>query len=62
VALDFGRRAGSLEPGRQADVLLLNCSDYRDLALHIGVNHVHLTMKLGQVVYREGSAGVWPKP
>jgi len=61
-ALGLGARIGSLEPGKQADLLLLNCSDYREIPYHFGVNHVHLTMKRGTVVYREGSAGAWPKP
>lgn len=60
-ALGLAGRIGSLEPGKQADLILLNCSDYRDLAAPFGVNHVFLTMKLGMVVYREGSSGRWPK-
>ncbi len=61
-SLRMSERIGSLEPGKQADLVLLNCSDYREIPYHFGVNHVHLTMKLGAVVYREGSAGTWPKP
>ena len=61
-SLALADRIGSLEPGKQADLVLLNCSDYREIPYHFGVNHVHLTMKLGAVVYREGSAGTWPKP
>lgn len=59
-ALGLGSRLGSLEPRKQADLLLLNYSDYRDIAYHFGVNAVHVTMKLGMVVYQEGRAGVWP--
>jgi imidazolonepropionase len=40
-------RVGSLEPGKQADLLLLNVSDYRELPYYFGVNNVHLTMKRG---------------
>ncbi|MBI1791583.1 MAG: amidohydrolase family protein [Acidobacteria bacterium] len=61
-ALRFAERVGSLEPGKQADLLLLNCSDYRQIPSRVGVNHVHLTMKLGKIVYQEGSAGEWPEP
>jgi imidazolonepropionase len=61
-SLKLAERIGSLEPGKQADLVLLNCSDYHEIPYHFGVNHVHLTMKLGAVVYREGSAGTWPKP
>ncbi|MBK9166527.1 MAG: amidohydrolase family protein [Bryobacterales bacterium] len=59
-AIGLNARAGSLEPGKQADLLVLNCQDYRDIPYHFGVNHVHRTIKLGREVYREGSAGVWP--
>jgi imidazolonepropionase len=40
-------RVGSLEPGKQADLLVLNVSDYRELPYYFGVNNVHLTMKRG---------------
>ncbi|MGH9721798.1 MAG: amidohydrolase family protein [Bryobacteraceae bacterium] len=60
-ALRLEHRLGSFEPGKQADLLLLNCSDYRDIAYQFGVNQVHLAMKLGVVVYQEGRAETWPK-
>jgi imidazolonepropionase-like amidohydrolase len=43
-------RAGSLEPGKDADLLLLNASDYRELPYYFGVNNVHLTVKRGEIV------------
>ena len=43
-------RAGSLEPGKDADFLLLNASDYRELPYYFGANHVHLTVKRGEIV------------
>lgn len=43
-------RAGSLEPGKDADFLLLNLSDYRELPYYFGANHVHLTVKRGEIV------------
>ena len=54
-ALGCADRVGSLEPGKSADVLILNVPDYRDLAHTIGTNVVHLTIKRGDVIYREGS-------
>jgi imidazolonepropionase len=48
-------RVGSLEPGKKADVLILNTSDFRELAHHLGTNLVHLTMKSGQFIYQEGA-------
>lgn len=57
-ALGCASRAGSLEPGKLADIAILNISDYRDLANHFGGNLVHATMKRGDVIYREGEVGV----
>jgi imidazolonepropionase len=53
-ALGLADRIGSLEPGKSADLLLLNVSDYRDLAHTFGTNVVHMTMKRGEVIYSEG--------
>jgi imidazolonepropionase len=52
-ALGRADQVGSLEVGKSADLLLLNIADYRDLANHLGMNLVHLTMKRGELVYRE---------
>lgn len=46
--------AGSIEHGKQADLVVLNVSDYRELGYHSGMNLVHLTMKCGQFIYQEG--------
>jgi len=53
-ALGAGGRVGSLEPGKSADLVLLNANDYRDLAGNLGSNLVHLTMKRGKFIYKEG--------
>jgi imidazolonepropionase len=53
-ALGCADRVGSLEPGKAADLLILNVPDYRDLAYTLGTNVVHLTMKRGEIIYREG--------
>lgn len=45
---------GSLEPGKQADVILLNAKDYREIPYFFGVNLVDMTIKRGVVVYRQG--------
>lgn len=47
-------RAGSLEPGKAADLLILNIGDYAEMAHHFGTNLVHLTMKRGEFIYKEG--------
>ncbi len=53
-ALGCGDTAGSLEPGKIADVLILNASHYQDLRNGMGTNLVHLTMKRGRFIYQEG--------
>jgi len=47
-------RVGSIELGKAADLLILNISDYRELADQFGMNLVHLTMKRGAFIYKEG--------
>jgi imidazolonepropionase len=59
-ALGRGGRTGSLAPGESADLLLLNVSDYRELAHAFGGNLVYSTMKRGQFIYKEGEVG--PRP
>lgn len=43
------RQVGSLEAGKQADLLVLNCSDYRLLGRRYGVNLVQQVIKKGKV-------------
>jgi imidazolonepropionase len=45
---------GSLEPGKQADVIVLNAQDYREILYFFGVNLVEVTIKRGVTVYRQG--------
>jgi imidazolonepropionase len=53
-ALRRAERVGSFETGKQADVLILNARDYRELPLTPGVNLVHTMIKSGGVAYQEG--------
>ena len=50
-------RTGSLEPGKLADLLILDASDYRELARRFGTNLVRMTMKRGEIIYKEGAVG-----
>ncbi len=54
-ALGLAKRTGSVEPGKDADLVILNISDYRDLPSHFGENLVHATIKRGEAIYREGA-------
>jgi imidazolonepropionase len=58
-AIARGHLCGSLEPSKAADLLLLNVADYRELPAQFGVNHVHMVLKNGHVVYREGEVTSW---
>jgi imidazolonepropionase len=51
AALGRSNRLGSLEVGKQADVVILDVPDYRHLFYHFGVNHVWRVLKHGRVVY-----------
>ncbi len=53
-ALGAADRAGSLEAGKFADLILLDASDYREIPYYFGVNLVSMTMKRGAVLYRRG--------
>lgn len=55
AALDRADRLGSLEPGKQADVVILDVPDYRHLFYHFGVNHVCTVIKRGRVVFSAGA-------
>ena len=48
-------RIGSLVFGKDADLIMLGVSDYREIPYQFGLNLVALTMRKGQVVYREGA-------
>jgi len=54
-ALGFGSEAGSLEPGKRADLALFDCGDYREIVANAGVNLVKRMVRGGKVVYRRGA-------
>lgn len=47
AALGMSDRVGSIEVGKQADIVLAELPDYRFLAYHFGANHVRRTVKNG---------------
>jgi imidazolonepropionase len=61
-ALDCASRTGSLEPGKSADILVLNVSDYRELSAQFGANLAYLTMRRGECIYEEAEVGPKPAP
>jgi imidazolonepropionase len=49
-AIGLGEQVGSLEVGKQADLLIVNAPDYRHLAYQFGVNLVEQVIKRGQII------------
>jgi imidazolonepropionase len=51
AALGRADRIGSLEPDKQADLIVCDVPDYRHLFYHFGINHVRRVIKRGRVVH-----------
>lgn len=49
-----GQLVGSIEPGKQADILILDIADYREWLYHFGVNFVKTVIKKGKTVFERG--------
>jgi imidazolonepropionase len=48
-AVGLGDRVGSIEVGKQADLLVVDAPDYRHLAYHFGINLVERVVKRGRL-------------
>ncbi len=48
-SLGCGARLGSFEPGKQADVVVFDCGDYRQIPYLFGINHALVVIKSGEV-------------
>jgi imidazolonepropionase len=49
-ALRRSPRIGSLEPGKQADFIVLDVADYREIPYYFAVNHCVMTVKRGGII------------
>ncbi|MDP2806900.1 MAG: imidazolonepropionase [bacterium] len=49
-ALNRGDRIGSIETGKQADILIMDIPNYRYIPYHYGVNYVKTVIKQGKIV------------
>jgi imidazolonepropionase len=49
-AIGMQNRVGSLEKGKQADILILDCPSHLFLPYHFGVNLVETVVKKGRVI------------
>ncbi len=57
AALDRAHLVGSLDPGKQGDVVILEAPSYRFIPYRIGVNTVAAVVKKGRVVFKKQYAG-----
>jgi imidazolonepropionase len=46
----MGDKIGSLETGKQADMLIMNATDYRQVAYQFGGNLIETVVKRGRIV------------
>ncbi|HWJ03347.1 MAG TPA: amidohydrolase family protein, partial [Verrucomicrobiae bacterium] len=51
-AVGAAHKVGSLELGKQADILIMGVPNYNYLAYHFGGNHLDMVIKRGRVVHR----------
>jgi len=49
AAIGMDKKIGSLEPGKQADLIVLNIPDYRHIGYRFGTNLVEFVIKQGKV-------------
>lgn len=50
-AIGQGQRAGSIEEGKRADLVIFNTRDYREVAYEFGGNFTNKVIKRGEIVY-----------
>ena len=53
LSLSRSDKIGSIEIGKQADLILLDIPNLNYLPYHMGVNHVRMTIKKGRIVYND---------
>ncbi len=53
-AIGRGKSIGSIEIGKQADVLIMDVSDYRSIGYRYGTNLVKSVIKRGKIVFADG--------
>ena len=50
-AINRGHEAGTIAEGRKADIVIWDAPNYMYIPYHYGVNHVHVVLKNGDVLY-----------
>lgn len=51
-SIDREEEIGTLDPGKQADMVILDIPNYKYLPYHFGVNHTQYVIKKGKIVYQ----------
>jgi len=52
-AVGMPHRIGSIETGKQADMIILDIRDYNQLPYYFGINHVETVIKKGKLVVKD---------
>ena len=55
-SLRRAERLGSLEPGKQADLAVMDVADYREVPYYFAWNHCFLTVKRGRIIHQRERA------
>lgn len=55
AAINRSESIGSIETGKQADLIVIDAPDYRHLGYRFGTNLVHTVIKKGRVVYNRST-------
>jgi len=55
-SLGENNRVGSIEPGKSADLIILNASDYREIPYRYGSRMISRVMKNGEIIYHDSSS------
>jgi imidazolonepropionase len=53
-AVDRARTIGSLEVGKEADIVIFDCPNLEYIVYHFGINHVNTVIKGGKIVVENG--------
>ena len=59
AAIGMDQKVGSLEPGKQADIIVLDIPDYRHIGYRFGTNLVKTVIKQGQVYQSEEESWIF---
>ncbi len=52
-AVEMADRIGSIEVGKQADIIILDIQDYNQLPYYFGTNHVKKVFKKGRLIVED---------